>query len=161
MKNEKKINIGLAFLRIYLSFLVVTSHCFIPNSEFRNKYILKLIRNLYHVPTFYLMSFYFCYKIFKSKNIGKIRIRFQRLLIPYFIWPIIIWSFNNLLSFLFIKIGKISFKSLIFQFLTGNYFMRILWFQYDLIFITLIIVIIHFLFNEKMIFYILINLKIF
>ena len=39
--------------------------------------------------------------------------------------------------------------------------MIVLWFQYNLIFITLMIFIIHFLFNEKVIFYILINLKIF
>ena len=39
--------------------------------------------------------------------------------------------------------------------------MTVLWFQYDLIFITLFIVIIHLLFNEKIVFHILINLKIF
>ena len=47
------------------------------------------------------------------------------------------------------------------QLLTGNIFMGVLWFQYNLIFITLLMVIIHFLFKEKMILYILINLKIF
>ena len=39
--------------------------------------------------------------------------------------------------------------------------MTVLWFQYDLIFITLFTVIIHLLFNEKIVFHILINLKIF
>ena len=39
--------------------------------------------------------------------------------------------------------------------------MKVLWFQYNLIFITLMIIIIHFLFNEKIILCILLNLKIF
>ena len=160
MKVKNKINIGLASLRIYLSFLVVTTHCFRPKATIRKKIIIKLIYNNIHVPTFYVLSFYFCYKLFKLNNIKKIKIRFQRLLIPYFVWPIIIWSLQNLLSFLSIKINKISFKKLILQFLTGHVFMTVLWFQYDLIFITLLIFIIH-LYNEKWSLYILINLKLF
>ena len=161
MKVEKRINIGLAVLRIYLSFLVVTSHCFEPDAKIRNNNIIKIIRNKTHVPSFYIMSFYFCYKLIKLKNIKKIKLRFQRLLIPYFVWPIIIWLFNNLLSFLYINIQKISLKNLVLQFLTGYNFMGILWFQYNLIFISLLIIIIHFLFKEQIIFFILINLKIF
>ena len=160
MKDKKK-NIGLATLRIYLSFLVVIYHLFSPNGKIRNYNIIKIIYNNNHVPNFYIMSFYFNYNSFKIKNITKIKIRFQMLLIPYFVWPIIIWSLNNLLSLIYTKINKISFMDLTLQLLTGYIFMRVLWFQYNLIFITLIIFIIHFLFNEKIIFYILFNLKIF
>ena len=161
MEVKKKINIGFAALRIYLSFIVVTSHFFVPKATKRNSIIIRIILNSIHVPTFYLMSFYFCYNLFKSKNIRKIKKRFQRLLIPYFVWPIIIWSLNNLLSFLFIKIRIIPFKRFIFQFITGNDFMGILWFQCNLILITLLIMIIHFLFNEKLVIYTLINLLFF
>jgi surface polysaccharide O-acyltransferase-like enzyme len=76
-------------------------------------------------------------------------------------WPIIIFSLNNLLSFLFLKIKKLSIKNLILQLLTGHVFMTVLWFQYDLIFITLFTFMIHLLFNENIVFHILINLKIF
>ena len=110
---KKKINIGLASLRIYLSFLVVTSHCFFPDTKLRNNYIIKIILNTTNVPTFYIMSFYFCYKLIKLNNIKKIKMRFQRLLIPYFVWPIIIWSFNYLLSFSYINIYRISFKDFV------------------------------------------------
>jgi surface polysaccharide O-acyltransferase-like enzyme len=161
MEVKKKINIGFAALRIYLSFLVVTAHCFQPNSTTSKKNIIRIIHNSIHVPTFFLMSFYFCYNSFKSKNIRKNKIRLQRLLIPYFVWPIIIWSINNLLSFFFIKISIISFKSFILQFITGNDFMRILWFQCNLILITLLIMIIHFLLSEKLVLYALINLLFF
>jgi hypothetical protein len=160
MKVKKKNNLGLSTLRIYLSFLVVASHCFLPKSINSVKSIKKImIYNRIHAPTFYVISFFFGYKLFKSKNISKIKIRFERLLIPYFIWPIIIWSLNNLLSLLFMKTYKISFKDLILQILTGHVFMRVLWFQYDLIFFTLLMAIIHLLFYEKLISYILINLK--
>jgi fucose 4-O-acetylase-like acetyltransferase len=161
MKVEKKINIGLAILRIYLSFVVVTVHSFKPKATIRQKFIIKIIYNSIHVPNFYLLSFYFCYNLFNSKNIRKIKIRFQRLLIPYFIWPIIFWSLENLLSFIFQKNNKIAFKELMLQLLTGHVFMTVLWFQYDLIFITLSLCIIHLLFNENLIIYILINLQIF
>jgi len=161
MEVKKKFNIGFAALRIYLSFLVVIAHCFKPNSTTSKKIIIRMIHNAIHVPTFYLMSFYFSYNLFKSKNIRKIRARLQRLLIPYFVWPIIIWSLNNLLSFLFIKIYIIPFKKYILQFITGNDFMGILWFQCNLILITLLAMIIHFLFNEKLVHCIMINLLFF
>ena len=161
IKSFKNINIGLAILRIYLSFLVVNAHCFIPSDTIKKLVIIKFIRNSFPVPIFYILSFYFCYKLFISKNIKKIKIRFQRLLIPYFIWPIIVWSLRNFLSLLFIKIGKLSLKELILQILTGHIFVPVLWFQYNLIFITLLTVIIHLLFNENMIWFILINIQIF
>ena len=161
MKDKKPINFSFATLRIYLSFLVVTFHCFKPKSKVKKELKIKIIYNSFHVPIFYILSFYYCYKLFKSKDIRKIKLRFQRLLIPYFIWPIIIWLLQNLLSFLLIKIDRISFNNLILQLLTGHVFMIVLWFQYNLIFITLLIVIIHFLFNDKIKFYLLINLSIF
>ena len=67
MKFEKKRNIGLATLRIYLSFLVVSSHLFSPDDKIKNYNIIKIISNHNHVPNFYIMSFYFCYNLFKLK----------------------------------------------------------------------------------------------
>ena len=160
MKVEKKFYTNLAVLRIYLSFLVVSSHCFKPKPEITKKILVKIIYNAIHVPTFYLLSFYFSYNFFITKNIKKIKIRFQRLLIPYFVWPIIIWLTNNLLSFSYDKIHIISFKNLILQLLTGHYFVTVLWFQYNLIFVTLMIIIIHLLFKRELVFYFLFNLMI-
>lgn len=50
---------------------------------------------------------------------------------------------------------------LILQLLTGHVFVTVFWFQYDLIFITLFIIIINLLFSENVVYYVLINLKIF
>ena len=160
MKVEKKFFSNLAALRIFLSFLVVSIHCYKPKFTIRKKIIIKIIYNMVHVPTFYILSFYFSFNLFKSKNIKKIKLRFQRLLIPYLVWPIIIWSLNNLFSFFFIKIDIFPFKTLIIQLLTGNCFMASLWFQYNLIFIDVLIVIIHLSFNGELVLYILINFKI-
>lgn len=136
-KNEKKkFNAFFALLRIYISFLVVNTHCFKPPiSLYQNIFKLKLLKNRIHVPIFYIMSFYFCYNLFSSKNIPKIKQRFERIIIPYFIWPIILFLINNyLLNF----ISKISLYDLLLQLLYGHCYNTVFWFQYDLILVTFI-----------------------
>ena len=103
---------------------------------------IRFLKNRIHVPIFFLMSFYFTHKLFLSKNIEKIKQRFERLLIPYFIWPIIIWIINNILYYTFKWNLKISLNDLKIQLITGHCFMTVLWFQYNLIFSTLFILII-------------------
>ena len=150
-ENEiKKYNIFLAILRVYLSFNVINCHCLcspniLTNKKIMNKYIIRIIRNNLHVPMFLIMSFYFSQKSFLSKNIDKIKRRFERLLIPYFIWPIIIWIINNFLYYIFKLNFKITINDLKIQLMTGHCFMTVLWFQYNLIFATLLIIIIIFL----------------
>lgn len=95
--GKKYYNFYLALLRMYLSFLIVNNHCFNPyKNNFHNKYLLKLLYNKIHVPNFFIMSFFLCYKLFLLKDIKKIKQRFERLVIPYFIWPFIIWILNNI-----------------------------------------------------------------
>ena len=156
--DKRNYNIYFGLLRIYLSFLVVTTHCLkFPKSKYKYRLLIKLIRNSFHVPTFFIMSFYLCNKIFSQKNFVKAKQRFERILIPYFIWPIIIWIIKNFTNLILKK--KISFYDLKIQLLTGHCFLTVLWFQYDLIIITLLILIIKLLFDKNSIF-ILINLGI-
>lgn len=148
--NNKKKNydINLGLLRIYLSILVVNTHC-LNIQNIKNKYILKLLRNKLHVPIFFIISFYYCQNLFISKNITKIKQRFERLLIPYFSWPIIIWILNNIIHF-FLKRKVInSINDLLIQLLAGHCFMTVLWFQYNLIFTTLLMIIIQLLFKQN------------
>ena len=157
ISNQKKnYDINLAILRIYLSFLVVNAHC-LNIRNIRNKYFLKLFRNKLHAPIFFIISFYYCYNLLISKNIKKIKQRFERLLLPYFLWPIIIWILNNLIYFYFKRKLINSLNDLKIQILTGHCFMKVLWFQYNLLFTTLLILIIQLLFRHKTIL-ILINL---
>ena len=145
--EKKKYNTFLAILRVYLSFNVINSHYLRNPPTLMNKYaISRIFRNNMHVPIFFLMSFYFSQKLFLSKDIEKIKKRFERLLIPYLIWPIIIWIVNNFLYYIFKLNFKISLNDLKIQLMTGHCFMTVLWFQYNLIFATLLMVIIIFLF---------------
>ena len=137
--EKKKYNAFLAILRVYLSFIVINSHYLRTPPILMNKYIKRIIRNNLHVPIFFLMSFYFSHKLFLSKNIEKIKKRFERLLIPYLIWPIIILILNNFLYYTFKLNFKISFNDLKIQLMTGHCFMTVLWFHYNLIFATLLI----------------------
>ena len=115
--DNKKRNIFLSLLRMYLSFLVVNAHYYKPSKIFiKNKFLLFFISSNSHVPIFFIMSFYFCLNLFKSKNIQKIKLRYQRIMIPYFIWPIIIWFFNNFFYFIL----KFSIKYYSFNFLLLN-----------------------------------------
>ena len=157
-KNGKqKFNVFFGLLRMYISFLVVNDHCFKPPiSLYQNKFKLKFLKSRIHVPIFYIMSFYFCYNLFSTRNIAKIKLRFERIIIPYFIWPIIIFIINNyLLNF----ISKISLYDLLLQLLYGHRYLTVFWFQYDLIIVTIIFTISSLLFCEFSIFF-LINLAI-
>ena len=157
VKNE--FNISFSILRMYLSFVVVNNHL-IDESKFKSICLLKLLKNRISVPIFFIMSFYLCFKLFSIENKKKIMHRLERIIIPYIIWPIIIWVFNNLFHFCLKMKLRNTFFDLKIQLLTGHNFIAALWFQLNLIIITLLMLLIHMLFNEHA-FFILINLIIF
>ena len=153
-KNEYILEIGLAFLRVILSFNVILSHCCRLNI---NRFIIIMYQKkylYYHVRIFTIMSFYFSYKTFSSLNKSKIFARFQRLLIPYTLWPIIIFLLNKYILCKFLKVKIYSFKELKEQLLTGTAINHPLWYHFDLILITIVFILIIFLFrnNNKFIF---------
>lgn len=160
-KRKRIFNISFGILRIYLSFLVVNTHCFDSFTFIiQNKYLLLLLVNSIHVPLFYIMSFYMCFNLFETRNINKIKSRFLRLLIPYLLWPIIIFLFNKLYNLLFgINLYTNSFKCFKFQLLTGHCSIPALWFQFNLILSTFLITVIALLLPKNKIF-ILINISI-
>jgi fucose 4-O-acetylase-like acetyltransferase len=100
------------------------------------------------------MSFYFYYNTLKSKTIIKIKQRFQRILIPYIIWPIFIFIFNNILVkiFYFTKFQrKLKLKDLVLQLIFGFRFQVVFYYQFNLLFLTLIFTIISILSNNHFI----------
>ena len=150
MNGKKNFNIFLALLKMYLSFSVVIVHLFHSyKKNFINKYIINLLKNPIHVPIFYIMSFYFCYKLLLLKRIKKIKERFERLIIPYFIWPLVILILNNIFNFILNLKLKNSINDLKIQYITGCNILKVLWFQYDLIFSTILIIIIEFSFSKN------------
>ena len=149
LKNKKKynseLNNGIQILRMILAYLIVQLHCY----EFRktkNKYLIFFyLAKHFYVPTFYIISYYFTFKIIILINIKKIKLRFQRILIPYFIWPFIFYLLN-IIKYYFYGGKKYSLKDLYIQFLTGKRIYVVFWFQCNLIlsFILLNIIVIFF-----------------
>ena len=147
-RNEnKKINYSLELLRLILSFWVVLQHTY--------KYINKYNKGKFHVPAFMIISFYFYDNTLKLKSIIKINQRFQRILIPYIIWPVFIFINNNLLFALF---GYLQFnhilllKDLLYQLIFGSVYHIIFYYQFNLILFTLLFTIIVFIFKKSSIF---------
>ena len=146
---KHKINLGIEILRMILSFLIVVIHC--HNKKGDDTKILLFCYNTlcFYVPTFFIISFYFSFRLFISKDIIKIKQRFKRILIPYIIWPIIFWLRYNI----FIIINNIKdkeiIKNLYYQILIGHGFYGVFWFLFNLVFLSLFIIIIIFLFHKK------------
>jgi fucose 4-O-acetylase-like acetyltransferase len=153
-KNLKEKNIGIEILRIYLSILVVNTHCYKNINNF--KYI-KILINRLHVPTFFIISFYFFQNTLISRNLDKFKERFHRLLIPYIVWPIIFLIINNIINHFFNKKLKNTFRDLKKQILVGHCLNTVFWFQWNLIFETFLFIIVE-LSYHKYIIYILINI---
>ena len=144
-------NLGIQILRMILSFWIVLDHCLAKQIKSQ----FTFFKNRLHVPCFILISFYFSFSSISSRNVIKIKKRFERLLIPYIIYPIIIFIINNL-SFIFFKIslfGSIfTFHDLMIQFIIGRKFIHALWFQSYLILTTMFFIIISFLSKKKYLF---------
>lgn len=140
-------NLGIQIFRMLLCFWVVLDHCL-------GHKINRIFRIRLHVPCFILISFYFSYKIISGRNTIKIKKRFERLLIPYFIFPIIVSLINNF-SFHYFNFSifrrKINFHDLFIQFAVGRQFILVFWFQFFLIWTSLLFIIISFLFKKKFI----------
>ena len=103
MKNIK-INLGIEVLRSLLCFWIVIIHC----SNLKKEHI-KYLGKKFHVPTFILISFYFYYNTMSLRIETRIIARFQRLLIPYILWPIIILVSNNFLISYF-SVGQFDYR---------------------------------------------------
>jgi fucose 4-O-acetylase-like acetyltransferase len=111
---------------------------------------LKSRRLYFHIPTFFLMSFYFTQKTLSSSNYKKKFKRFERLCIPYFLWPIIIYFLNKLLIKYSITQNVITKQDLKIQLLYGGGKMNlsVMWYQWDLIFLTICFNLITFIFRK-------------
>lgn len=153
--DSRNKNINLEILRMILCFWVVTCH----TCTFKNTKINRIISSHFHVPSFMIISFFYFYKNLDMRNIPKIKKRFERLLLPYFIWPISLYILNNILLILHCESffnKKLSIYDLILSFIFGRHINLIFWFQFDLIFVSLIFSIISFIFKNN--FLIILNL---
>ena len=131
---------GISLLRVILSFMVVIDHFY--KSKNKKKYLKVLY---YHINTFFFISFYYNHKTLISSNINKIKLRFKRLIFPYFCWNTISLLLNNIYYYLFKRKCAHTLFDFLIGLLSGRIFIVSLWYQNILTFITLIMTIIIFL----------------
>ena len=151
--NEKNIHFGFAILKNFLAFEVIISHCFNRGlmSKIKNKFILLILtKRRTHVPSFFILSFYFNHNTLVSNDWKKKINRFARLLIPYIGWPIIIFIESNNSKYYKKYEHLSSYKILIYQLLTGEG-QRLFhfWYLLDLIATTLLFILIILIFRKR------------
>lgn len=146
MYNVKKLYLGIEILRVLSSFFILYFH--LMNKKIYS-YIFKKI--VHQIMDFFIISFYFSYNSFNLKKINKIKERFKRLIIPYVIWPIIIYLEKVLFNYINGKENGALLKLLIYQILIGNGIYLYFWFMFNLIFISLLFIIIIFITQKYMI----------
>ena len=79
--KKKKIILGIQILRAIFSFHILVFHC-INKKNYQSKIIKGIINDVsIDLGIFFIISFYYSYEIFTSKNIIKIKERLFRLLI--------------------------------------------------------------------------------
>ena len=157
--KAKTIFLGLQILRMFFSYSIVYYHGLskrVCGYKYYNNVAEVVAVGL---TTFFIMAFYFSYDSFMSKNINKIKDRFKRLLIPYILWPVIMYIEKAIYYYRHGKKIKL-FRLLIYQILIGNGLSMILWFNWNLIFVLLFFAIVIFLNNKYMTYIILIGVHI-
>ena len=130
--DKKKIYLGIEILRVILCFWVLSFH----SIQYKkiNDLFFYIIKKTFHVPCFSFISFYFSYNIFKGKNTFKFKKRMQRLLIPYILWPLIIFVIDNISNRKII----IPLYYLKIQLLCGRKFIVPLWYLFSIIVLTIL-----------------------
>ena len=151
-QNIKVFNYGLAILKAIYAFLVVRHHSFDPKTT-KNKIIRHFTKErLLHVPSFFILSFYFTSKSLLSLKPKIILNRLIRLFIPYIGWALIIFKTNRLFNKKFKTKLKDSYFHLKLQLIWGQGYVPQLWFLNALIAMTLLFILTIFIFRKHTLF---------
>lgn len=131
MDSVKEKNIGVEFLRIIMSWCVVVSHVWTNSAESPVGFIINYTG--YAVPVFFVISFYFGQKWISFCSKEKLLQRMKKLIIPYLFWNIVAILYYLIMHH-FNFDGNIFLSQLVF----GCGINSVMWFQFDLIVVTLI-----------------------
>lgn len=144
-------NYGLSLLKILMSFEVVLCH-FWGSTNFMLLKPFSILRPT-AVMTFMFTAFLLTGNAIMNINIPKIKIRLLRLISMNVLWTLIYAVFFKAEAFLF-GVGQFAgkgvqqlFKSVIFQLLMGSPLNPPMWFQFDLVSITIIFFVVFFVFQ--------------
>lgn len=132
--RNKKIDLGLNLLKMLMCFGVLLAHCWDSKRYEAIIYLpFKEIRSL-AVPVFMILSFYFLESFFSSPNPKQLKKRINKLITPLIIWAVIYYILYQYLDI------KVSISDLFWQIFTGHSqtLNPTMWFQVELILLTLI-----------------------
>lgn len=145
---KKEYNYGLAILRMLMCFMVVLVHCWDAVETgifFRG---LDVLRG-YAVVVFMAMAFALGQKQLVELNKTSIKRRFERLIIPQVGWAIIYWGAYSAKNMLFHHSNELTVKDLLLQIVLGHTVNQTMWYQADLIYITILFIAVIVLFKSK------------
>lgn len=125
-----------------MCFCVILCHCWTARVP---GYLLPLYMvKDYAVPVFMFISFYFQQKTFVSRDKVRITRRIEKLVLPQIIWALIYFAVFSWIDLITKSESKLKITSLFWQILTGHspYLNPTMWFQIDLIIISILFFII-------------------
>lgn len=102
-----------------MCFGVVMCHFWIPDKDMILDVMIDTVRQD-AVPTFMILAFFFSASVIENVEFSRLVTRMIRLLIPFFIWPIILFSVYNVLSLIIHGRMEYGLKDLGFQFFMGH-----------------------------------------
>ena len=147
----EKYNIGISVLKIWMSFEVVLDH-YADWKSLQGPHCLNNILYSYGqlaVPIFMLLAFLLSDVYSLANDTKKIRSRFYRLCVPQIFWTLLYYFVYKITDRIY-GTGLLHGKSDIFwQLIFGHSYNRSAWFQFAIICITMLFILIFRLKNEK------------
>lgn len=145
---EKEYDASLALLKMVMCFFVILAHGWLPNDSGMFTSFLNDTRKFAAV-VFMIVAVYFSYPLFCCPNANKLKNRLIRLIIPQIGWSFVYWLFFCVAPTLIRHGGSIQADRLFLQILFGHSINSPMWFQFMLILMTLIFVILFKVFSRK------------
>lgn len=148
LTDQKTNNYGLSILRIWMCFEVVLCHFWMiqEDSSFN---IFEKMRKL-AVPIFFLMSFILTgKKMIETSDKLKLKQRLYRLMCPQVFWSIVYFMVYYLLDLKWNLGLENGIKDFMLQLFLGHTINQTMWYQVDLIILTIFMILIFRLCREK------------
>lgn len=165
---DEKYNYSIAFMKAYFSFCVVCCHFW--GNDGGEGIVALAMRGMcgIAVPVFFMISFFLTHGMYANHDMSRAKKRVQRLLYPYLAWAVIYYVGYGLISGLLRLIGSeaslgvsYTYRDLLWQIAFGSdrWLCSQLWYQFDLIVISLLVWIIY-KYLENISYYVVISLMI-
>ena len=145
-KHYSSYNLGISILKMIMCFMVIVSHIWGVNVVHDGPLGWVYYLREYAVPVFMILTFFFSEKMLDQLDAKKIGKRIVKLIVPLWGWAVIYWIFYKLLEEFLYPGYDLKVKDLFWQMFTGNsiYLNGTMWFQVDLIVLTLLFALIIF-----------------